>query len=165
MTLNTVIRGSGDGGLILSGPVSCSRRCFLTELKCVSYSSVSRRSSLLGDILHLHEAGALSVTPVHACPSRPLLSILNSCSLFKHPNRKCFPGLTLPIVPLYMQMKGKPLSQKCVARTEKNNPYLVLWTHAMTAFKRHEVDRCLIGKGEIVGDGLRGKGSDGDSRC
>ena len=76
-----------------------------------------------------------------------------------------FQALTLPIVPLYIEMKGKPLSQKCVARTEKNNPDLVLWTHAMTAFKRHEVDRCPTGKGENVGDGLRGKASDGDSRC
>lgn len=32
----------------------------------------------------------------------------------------------------------------------------------MTAFKRCEVDRCPIGKGEKVGDELWGIGNDGD---
>ena len=144
-----------EAGALSVTPVhACSSRPLLSILNRSSLFKHPNRKSFPGSQpAHLHEAGALSVTPVHACPSRPLLSILNSSSLFKHPNRKSFPG-SQPVnfSPLHTDERQTSLL-KCVARTEKNNPYLVLWTHAMTAFKRHEVDRCPTCKGENMDDG------------
>lgn len=64
------------------------------------------------------------------------------------------------LFPLDIDTRSTSLS-KYVARTEKNNPGLVLRINLMITFKRDEVDKG--GKGEKVGDWLRGIGNTGNS--
>lgn len=140
---------------------SREQHVFSLSLTCLLHLPGQAWSSLLGDILHLHEAGGLSVTPVHACPSSPSCPSLNTCSLFKHPNRNDFQTHP-PNCSLRYRQKAN-LSQS-VWPEQRRITQIWSYRHIQRQPARDIKWADARLAGGKVGIGLRGAGSDGDSR-